>query len=103
MEARKQKVKKENKPMVVPLTSDYYHKIDRILGNLGKIPNWEIRKTKNLDPPNLDPSNLQILEPPGSCRLQDFLLLATGFANFEGPKSGNNWMSGVPRLGFGLV
>ena len=58
MEARKQKVKKENKPMVVPLTSDYYHKIDRILGNLGKIPNWEIRKTKNLDPPNLDPSIL---------------------------------------------
>ena len=43
MEARKQKVKKENKPMVVPLTSDYYHKIDRILGNLGKIPNKRLQ------------------------------------------------------------
>ncbi len=86
MEARKQKVKKENKPMVVPLTSDYYHKIDRILGNLGKIPNWEIRKTKNLDPPNLDPSNLQILEPPGSCRLQDFLILVHRICKFGGSK-----------------
>ena len=75
MEARKQKVKKENKPMVVPLTSDYYHKIDRILGNLGKIPNWEIRKTKNLDPTNLDPSNFA---NPGAARI----LSAPGFPTF---------------------
>ena len=40
----------------------------------------------------MDPPNLQILEPPGSCRLQDFLILAAGFASLEGPKSGNNWM-----------
>ena len=55
-------------------------------GNLTKIPRSVV------GPKNLDPPNLQILEPPGSCRLQDFLILAAGFANLEGPKSGNNWM-----------
>ena len=73
----------------------------RLLPQNRQDPNWEIRKTKNWPKssgfPNLDPPNLQILEPPGSCRLQDFLILAAGFANFrtnlEGPKSGNNWVS----------
>ena len=68
----------------------------RLLPQNRQDPNWEIRKTKNWPKssgfPNLDPPNLQILEPPGSCRLQDFLILAAGFANLEGPKSGNNWM-----------
>ena len=68
----------------------------RLLPQNRQDPNWEIRKTKNWPKssgfPNLDPPNLQILEPPGSCRLQDFQILATGSANLEGPKSGNNWM-----------
>ena len=70
-------------------TSDYYHKIDRIL--IGKLGRPKIGP-KSSGFPNLDPPNLQILEPPGSWRLQNFQILATGFANLEGPKSGNNWM-----------
>ena len=68
----------------------------RLLPQNRQDPNWEIRKTKNWPKssgfPNLDPPNLQILEPPGSCRLQDFQILATGSANLEGPKNGNSWI-----------